>query len=303
MLPQFLKEGDMVAIVSPSGAIEPQLIDRCRARLESWGLRVKESAHSKGKYGSFSGTRAERLGDLQEAIDDQEVKAIVCSRGGYGLVQIVDGLDLSSFEVMPKWIVGFSDITALHSLCGAMGVASVHGIMAKHIGGLDENAEAVKKLKELLFGKLPTYEIPAHPLNRRGEVKGKLVGGNLALIQALRGTPYDLDVYSRDNVLFIEDVGERPYRIDRMMENLRLGGVLENLKGLVVGQFSDYEDDGAMMHTVEEGIAELVKDYDYPVIFNFPAGHVEDNRPLIMNANVELKVEEEKATVNFLCKQ
>lgn len=315
MLPPFLKPGDLVAILSPSGTVDSQFIDSAALQLSSWGLTVRVMPHAKSSFGSFAGTPEDRLSDLQAAISDPQVKAILCSRGGYGAIQIVDQLDISSFEVSPKWIIGFSDITVLHSLCTAVGVASVHGVMAKHIATLPSSVPAVKCLRDLLFGKLPSYSFSSDDcrvptlqgdlvnLNRPGSVKGRLVGGNLSLVYALRATPFDIDAYSRENILFIEDVSERPYQVDRMINNLRLSGVLENIKGLIVGQFSDYEEDGRMMRTVHQIIRDAVEEYDYPVLFNFPAGHVEDNRPLLMGANVELSVSRDDASVNFVCKQ
>lgn len=315
MLPPFLNPDDLVVILSPSGAIDPQLIDSACQTITSWGLRVRVMPHAKDTYGSFAGKMSDRLRDLQDAIDDKEVKAIFCARGGYGAIQIVDQIDISSFEVSPKWIIGFSDVTVLHSLCSAVEVASVHGAMAKHIGTSPADAPTVKMLRELLFGKLPSYKFSSDDclvptldgdkvnLNRNGEVKGRLVGGNLSLIYALRGTPYDLDIYNRKNILFIEDISERPYQVDRMINNLRLSGILENICGLIVGQFTDYEEDGRMMRTVHQIIRDAVEEFDYPVLFNFPAGHVDDNRPLLMGANVELSVSRDAAAVNFICKQ
>ncbi|MBO6005662.1 MAG: LD-carboxypeptidase [Paludibacteraceae bacterium] len=303
MLPPFLKAGDTVSIVSPSGAIDPQYIDGAVALLSQWGLKAKVMPHAKGKHGRYSGTAEERIADLQAAIDDPETQAVLCSRGGYGLVQIIDQIDIISFENKPKWIIGFSDITVLHNLCSSLDTASLHSIMAKHMTTLDADSEPVTTMRKTLFGDLPTYKLPAHKLNRAGSVDGRLIGGNLSLVNALRATTYDIDPYSTPSVLFLEDVGERPYKIDSMMNNLRLSGVLENIKGLVVGQFSDYEEDEAMGGTVYELIREMVDEYDYPVLFDFPAGHVERNLPLILGARVELEVKEDGAKLNFNCKQ
>lgn len=305
MLPPFLKEGDMVSLVAPAGAIDEQYVDGAIRTLQSWGLRVKESEHVRGRNGRYSGTEEERLKDLQQSMDDPETKAVLCVRGGYGLMKIVDGLNVENFEIRPKWIIGYSDVTVMHNLCGAISIGSLHGIMAKHLSTLPADAEAVRMLRDILFGKLPEYRIPSHPLNRRGEVKGRLTGGNLTLLSSLRSTPYDLNIYDGNSILFIEDVAEASYRIDRMIENLRLSGVLENLSGLIVGQFADCEEDDGMGCSIYEGIAKAVEEYDYPVCFGFPAGHVENNLPLIMHANTELIVGEEEKGVklNFNCKQ
>lgn len=303
MLPPFLKAGDTVSIVSPSGAIDPEYIDGAAAVLESWGLKVKIMSHAKGKCGRFAGTKEERAEDLQAAIDDPETKAVLCSRGGYGLVQIVDQIDITAFENNPKWLIGFSDITVLHNLCSTIDTASLHSIMAKHLTTLPADSEPVTALKKTLFGDLQTYKTEPNALNRTGDADGRLIGGNLSLIYALRGTMYDIDTFSEPAILFIEDVGEKPYQVDRMINNLRLSGVLENLKGLVVGQFSDYEEDESMGKTVYELIKEAVEEYDYPVAFGFPAGHVEKNMPLMIGARAELSVKEDGVTLNFNCKQ
>lgn len=304
MLPNFLTIGDKVSIVSPAGKIDGAYIDGAVERLKSWGLNVEVLPHAKGSYGNFSGTIDERASDLQKAIDDPETKAILCSRGGYGLVQIIDKIDITTFENNPKWIIGFSDVTALHNLCSTIDTASIHSVMAKHLTQLPEDAESIVRLKKLLFGTLPTYEVNTDKLNRSGSAEGKLIGGNLSLIYGLRGTMYDIDAFSTDCILFIEDVSERAYHIDRMMNNLRLSGILENIKGLIVGQFSEcIEDAEGMKASIFELIKQNVEEYDYPVIFNFPAGHVDANIPLIIGARTELTVEEDRSVVNFNCKQ
>ncbi len=303
MLPPFLKSGDKVSLVAPAGAIDPQYVDGAIQTLQSWGLKVKEGAHVRGRYGRFSGTAEERLMDLQQAMEDPETKAVLCVRGGYGLMQIVDGLNVEGFEIRPKWIIGYSDVTVLHNLCTAISISSLHGIMAKHLTTLSGDSDPVKNMKNILFGRLPEYVLPPHVLNRKGEVKGRLTGGNLTLLSSLRSTPYDLNTYDGNSILFIEDIGESSYRIDRMIENLRLSGVLENLSGLIVGQFAECEEDEGMCRSIYEGIAKAVEEYDYPVCFNFPAGHVENNLPLVMHANVELSIGEENVKVNFNCKQ
>lgn len=298
MTPPFLKPYDKVAIVSPSGNIDTKYIDGAVKVLTEWGLRPVVSESAKGEFGRFSGTVEERFNDLQNAIDDDEVKAIFCSRGGYGLVQIVDMLDLTSFEIHPKWIIGFSDITVLHSATSTIDVVSIHSIMAKHLTELPADALPVSMLKNILFGKtLPDVLIKPHPLNRAGKTEGVLVGGNLSVLYGLRGTHFDLDAYEK--ILFIEDIDEKPYHIDRMMQNLKMGGVLENLTGLVVGQFTDCTEDPLMGKTVYEIIAEAVSEYEYPVCFNFPSGHVDQNLPLLLGAEVTLTVNKNEVELKY----
>lgn len=297
MTPQFLQPNDQVRIVSPSGSINPDFIDGAKITLTSWGLEVTEGAFARTEFGRFAGTQEQRIADLQQALDDSSVKAILCSRGGYGLAQIIDKLDFSKFIVSPKWLIGFSDITILHNAITNLGVSSIHGIMAKHLTELPSDSDQVLHLKEMLFGELPTYTISGHPLNRQGKAEGKLIGGNLSVLMGLRGSKYDIPY--KDNVLFIEDIAEKPYHIDRMMQNLRFSGALSELAGLVVGQFSDCDEDPLMKQTIAEIIAGAVSDYDYPVCFNFPAGHVEYNLPLLMGSKSNLNVVGDSAKLQF----
>lgn len=296
MLPPFLKKNDKVAIVSPSGCIDSGSIDEAVKCLQTWDLQAIVGQYAKEKNGRFAGTVEQRTFDLQAALDDKEIKAIFCSRGGYGLIQIVDGLDFSYFELYPKWLIGFSDITVLHNVASAIDVASCHSSMAKLLAKYKEGNKELATLKELLFGELPQYTIENHPLNRQGRAKGLLTGGNLSVLYSLRGTHYEIDTYEK--ILFLEDIGEKPYHIDRMMHNLKIGGMLENLAGLIVGQFSDCEEDPLMGKSVYELIADAVSEYDYPVCFNFPAGHVEVNLPLVLGAEVKLQVND-KVQLNY----
>ena len=293
--PSFLKANDKVVILSPSGKIEAQWVEGLKAVLESYGLVVSVAQHTLCAKGRFAGTDNERIQDLQEAINDAQVKAIFCSRGGYGLARIIDKIDFSALKSAAKWIVGFSDITALHNALSRDGVASIHGIMAKHI---TLKAEGLDNLMTMLFGGNVAYEVPAHEFNKVGEAEGELIGGNLSVLYGLRGTPFDLDY--KGKILFIEDLGERLYHIDRMMQNLRLGGVFAQISGLVVGQFTDIDEDDSFSGGVYGVIRDAVKDYDIPVCFNFPAGHVDNNQPLKMGANYKLEVLKDKAILKCL---
>ncbi len=297
MKPSFLTYGDKIAIVSPAGNIDKKYIDGAVLRLTQWGLTPVVGEFATAQNGRFAGSPDERLADLQGAIDDKGVKAILCSRGGYGLIQILDSLDFTSFEIFPKWLIGFSDITLLHNAATAIDVASIHSTMARGLTELPEDDESVSLLHEMLFGKQINYQLPSHPLNREGKAHGILVGGNLSILSSVRGTHFDLDCYQK--ILFIEDIAEAPYRIERMMYNLKLGGVLENLTGLVVGQFTDYAEDPEMGKTVYEIIADAVADYDYPVCFNFPAGHTERNLPLMFGAEVTFSIGANEVELRF----
>ena len=292
-----LKTSDEIRIVSPAGNIAEEYIDGAKSLFQSWGLTVSEGQFARTAFGRFAGTKEQRATDLQQALDDPNVKAILCSRGGYGLMQIIDRLGFSTFLQQPKWIIGFSDITILHSILSSFNIPSIHGIMAKHLTEQSANDISTQYLKQLLFGDFPTYKLPPHPLNRKGKAQGKLIGGNLSVFMGLRGTAFDLQFESA--VLFIEDIGEQPYKIDRMMQNLRISGALEKLSGLIVGQFTDCNEDEQMKQTVYEIIAEAVSKYNYPVCFNFPAGHVDYNLPLIMGKEVNLQVSETEIIVKF----
>ena len=384
----------MIKIVSPSGAIDPEYIDRAAEVLREWGYEVSEAAHSRGKVGRFAASDDDRVADLADALADPAVDMVLCARGGYGLQRIIDRV-----PPIHKPIIGFSDITALHLLAARTGQPTIHAPMCKGIKdeGLRTQdkrlnstgdagvSPAVKKhytensetkvispsskespslagedacvsgqypssmLQRALAHEALHYELPAHPLNRAGKIKGTLIGGNLSVLYGLQGTEYGLDErlnginyigvvgsgcetagempaspadtcalghhpaplpppllsgeagefcsapgHSLSSpILFIEDVGERHYHIDRMMNNLRLSGVLANISGLIVGQFSDCEDDPSMGCTVYETIRHAVDPYHYPVVFNFPAGHVEENMPLYLNAPVEIDVRED----------
>ena len=291
-----------IKIVSPSGAIDPQYIDRATDVLRGWGYEVSEAAHARGKVGRFAASDEERVADIAEALTDPAVDMILCARGGYGLQRIIDRI-----PPIHKPIIGFSDITALHMLAAQTGQATIHAMMCKGISetkGLSPSSCVLHPssfLQQALAQEPLHYELPAHPLNRLGKTKGTLVGGNLSVLYGLQGTAYGLNERLRMKderggsplILFIEDVGERHYHIDRMMNNLRLSGVLANLSGLIVGQFNDCEDDPSMGCTVYETIRHAVEPYHYPVVFNFPAGHVEENMPLYLNAPVEIDVRED----------
>jgi muramoyltetrapeptide carboxypeptidase len=295
--PQALKKGDKIAIVSPAGIINPDYIIGASNRLREWGLEAIIGKNAQNVYGRFAGTCEERIADLQWAMDNSEIKAILCSRGGYGTVQIIDKINFSSFKKNPKWLIGFSDITILHAALSEMGIPSIHGIMAKHLTESNPNSISVQSLHDILFGNKPTYKIAPHQLNRKGCCDGILIGGNLSVLFSLRGTKYDIN--PKEKILFLEDLAEKPYHIDRMMRNLKTGDILENLSGLIIGQFTEIEEDKSMLKTVYEIILDAVADYDYPVCFNFPAGHTDENLPLILGAEIELKISDESAIIEW----
>lgn len=295
--PPFLKENDKVAIISPASKIDKMLLKGATSRLSSWKLCPYLEKNADGANGYYSGSIKERLSDLQHALDDKDVRAILCSRGGYGAVHLIDKLDFSKFKESPKWLIGFSDITALHCLIQSNGFASLHAPMAKQLTMEAEDDLCNNFLRSILMGSLPNYKIESHKLNHYGESKGSLRGGNMSVFYGLRGTPYDIP--AEGTILFIEDVGERPHAIERIMYNLKLSGILAKISGLIVGQFTEYNEDKELGKDLYGAIADMVKDYNYPVCFNFPVGHITDNRPLIEGATVELNVNKKGAELKF----
>ena len=285
--PAYLKKGDKIAIVCPAKKL-PKSIDVGIAILKDWGLEVITGKTVNGSYHQFSGTDAERTADLQQYLDDPSVKAIIAARGGYGTIRIIDQLDFSSFNEAPKWLIGFSDITILlsHALA-KLNVQSIHGQMPYTFE--DSTAEALESLRKTLFGEEVIYEYESSFASRDGVTEGILIGGNLSLLIAVEGSESGMDY--TDKILFLEDVGEHEYSIDRMMRLLKRAGKLANLKGLIIGAFNEIAEEKIPFgQTPEEIIWDLVKEYNYPVCFNFPTGHIDDNRALVLGKTVSLNV-------------
>lgn len=293
--PSYLQAGDKVALISPAGIISPEVINNAIDLLHSWDLIPLTGRHATSRYGYFAGTDQERLEDLQWALDADEIRAIFCTRGGYGCLRIVEKADYSTFQGNPKWLIGFSDITVLHTKMTALGIESMHAPMPKSYPTTDR--EALEHLKQFLFGSVSSYLIPPHPFNRKGIVRADLAGGNLSLLHCLRSSVVEYPL--EDTILFIEDIGENLYAIDRMMQSFKLTGRLKNLQGLIVGGFSGMkgEDFGKDAYEI---IQEAVEEYRYPVCFGFPAGHIPNNYPLILGASVELSVGENGSELIFL---
>jgi len=284
--PPALKPGDKIAICAPAGAIKPDIVEEALPVIRDQGWVPVVMPHALGKYGSYSGTPDERFSDMRMAFADEDVRAILCARGGYGLVHIIDRLDKLPIADDPKWVIGFSDISALHALMAKKGIVSLHSSMCAAIRrGIDDPDN--RDLFGILAGMRPAHIFESHPYDRQGIAMGTLRGGNVAVLAELISTPYD--ILQPDTVLFIEDVAEPIYKIERILHQLRLSGVLGKLKGLIVGQFTEYEPDDnyADMETM---IKDMVAPYNYPVAFNVPVGHVEHNIPLLESAKVTLKV-------------
>ena len=290
-LHKTMKNGK-IAIVSPAGAVEEKYIDGATTQLALWGFEAIVTPHARGQYGRYSATAQERINDLQWAINQEDIMAILCARGGYGAIQIVDKIDFSPLKKYPKYFIGFSDITVFHNVLTNLKIPSVHGIMAKHLTENAPNEMSVEMLHHILLGQKPLHRIPPHELNRNGTAKGILTGGNLSVLYGLRGTKYDIK--PRGKILFLEDLSEKPYHIDRMMTNLKLGGILENLSALIIGQFTDFEEDESMLKSIYDIIFDAVSDYNFPVCFNFPAGHVKNNLPLIFGEKYQFIINEKE---------
>lgn len=261
--------------------------------LREKGYRVELGKHVFSSHFQFSGTDDQRLSDLQEAFNDPYASAIICARGGYGTVRIIDSLDFTEFKRYPKWLVGYSDITALHLAIHNLGIASIHGTMPPFFFDKNgEESENLNSLMKLIIGKNTVYEFNSKAIQRKGKASGELIGGNLALLTSLIGSEYEINTDGK--ILFIEDIDEYRYHIDRMMFQLKFAGKLENLAGLVVGDFTAIKDnDDPFGQTVEEIIWSAVKDYDFPVGFGFKAGHGDINLALSFGAKWELNVLDE----------
>ena len=296
IIPPYLKKGDKVAITCPAKKLPAPMTDAV-ALLESWGLIVIIGETLTASYHQFAGDDDLRAKDMQRFIDDDEIKAIIAARGGYGTIRMIDKVDFSRFKTRPKWIVGFSDITVLHAhLYANFAAQTIHGQMPVNIP--DASKTSIQTLRKALFGEPISYTLPAHHLNRTGNATGVLVGGNLSLLIAVSGSASD---YSYDGkILFIEDVGEYLYAVDRMVRALDRAGKLKNLAGLIVGGFTEIKDNEIPFgQSVPEIVIEVVKNYAYPVCFDFPAGHIADNHSLILGKTLNLVVESDQVRAGY----
>ncbi len=295
--PDFLKKGDKIAIVSTARKIDMREIQDSVEIIKSWGLMPIIGSTIGLKYDQFAGSDQERLVDFQNMLDTPEIKAIWCARGGYGTVRIVDQIDFSRFVKYPKWVIGYSDITVLHSHIHNLDVATIHAAMPVdfHKG----TRVAIQAFKDCIFGKSSGYNISSSKKNIAGEAKGQLVGGNLSMLYSMCGSPSAIDTAGK--ILCIEDLDEYLYHIDRMLQNLKRNGYFENLAGLIVGGMTKMHDNNISFGKKPKRIIlDIVKDYNFPVAFKFPMGHLEDNRPLILGAEAFLKVTDTQTQLEYL---
>ncbi len=293
MRPNALQKGDKIAIIATAKAIEKADVEKTRIVFESWGLEVVYGSHLFDRHHQFAGTDAQRHQDLQWALDNPEIRAVICARGGYGTTRILDNIDFSSFAKNPKWVCGFSDITVLLSKITQLGVESLHGPMPIFFNlGLTE--PSIQYLRNAFFGKELKYELKSNSLNVTGNASGILTGGNLSMICNSIGTSSELNMEGK--ILFIEDLTEYLYHLDRMMVQLVRSGSMAKLKGLVVGHFSKMQDNPIPFgQSVEEIILEHSKDYGFPVIFDFPTGHEPENHTLVCGRNTKLYSDKERS--------
>ncbi|MDT0295220.1 LD-carboxypeptidase [Mesonia ostreae] len=295
-IPAKLTKHDQIAIVATARKVTLEELQPAISLLKSWGLTPVIGSSIGLQENQFAGNDEERAEDLQQQLDNPNIKAIWCAKGGYGTVRILDTLDFTAFKKNPKWIIGYSDVTALHSQVHKKGVASIHGPIAL---GIDQKSQEVRNfLKKTLFGEDIAYKMNAHVLNQKGEAEGELVGGNLSVLFSLIGSESDLDL--KGKILFLEDLDEYLYHIDRMMQNLKRNGWFDQISGLIIGGLNDMNDNAIPFgKTAKEIIAETAGEYDFPVAFNFPAGHIEDNQALILGRKVRLQVEAKESHVSY----
>ncbi|MEA1849981.1 LD-carboxypeptidase [Chryseobacterium sp. MHB01] len=297
--PKPLKKGDKIAIISPAGAVEPSQLEKGIEMIRNKGYELVFGEHlynSFSKGYNYAGTEKQRINDINWAFNDSEIAAIWASRGGYGCQHLLRSIHLKNFSENPKWYIGYSDNTVIQSYLLKKGFASIHGQTVK-TSSFGVTDESYRLIFDILEGKTPHYVLESHHFNKMGSCEGQLIGGNLALVYALLGTDYSFKFKNR--ILFIEDIGENFYALDRMMMSLELGGVFKKIKGLIIGGMTNMgneKENTAYNDSFDEFayqlISERVSKYDFPVVFAFPNGHIKDNRPLIIGGNVNLKVED-----------
>ncbi|MDR2801896.1 MAG: LD-carboxypeptidase [Prevotellaceae bacterium] len=296
--PPYLKKNDLVTIIAPAGKIAASLVANGAQLLQQWGLRVKTGKYIGEACMGFAGTDEQRCADLQAAVNDPEPAAVLCARGGYGCGRIVDNVDFSPWLKNPKWFIGYSDITVFHARLQQLGLQSIHGTMPKNFPENGSN-ESTESLRQALFGELTGYDIPAHPLNRQGSAKGVLRGGNLSLIVNVSSTLDDVDTTGA--ILFLEDIDEYLYSIDRMMNNLQRSGKLKRAAGVIVGDFVNSKPDDVLPgKTAYEVIDGYLNPLNIPVCYGFPAGHDEPNYSLYFGRELSLEVNDAGVKVKFL---
>ena len=299
--PPYLKAGDTVAIVAPSGILKNKTgeVQQAENLLKSWGLNVVVGKHVFSQDNHFAGTDDERYEDFQKAMDDPSISAIWCARGGYGTVRILDKLNFSMFRENPKWLIGYSDITALHNQFHNEGFETIHALMCTSLtDNLDNISESISTFKDAIFGEPLSYTLKGTDYNRVGTIKAPLVGGNLTMLHTMLGSKTSIDTSGK--ILFIEEIGEYKYHIDRMLQSLKRAGYFDNCAGVLVGDMSKMRKNTTLWGTsIEQLILDALADYNFPIAFNMPAGHEKDNRAMIFGRTIDMTVEKDKTVVVF----
>ncbi|MEW7289210.1 S66 peptidase family protein [Aquimarina sp. 2304DJ70-9] len=297
LTPDFIREGDKIAIVSTARKIDIKEIEDAMYILKQWNLVPVVGSTIGIESNQFAGTDEDRRSDFQKMLDDKEIKAIWCARGGYGTVRIIDDIDFSNFRTHPKWIIGYSDITVLHSHLHNLGICSLHAPMPIDIH--KGTKESIDIVRDITFGKNIEYKIPSSKKNILGDCRGQLVGGNLSMLYSLCGSSSSLDTTGK--ILCIEDLDEYLYHIDRMLQNLKRNGYFDNLSGLIVGGMTKMHDNNIPFgKKPKQIILDIVQEYGFPVAFKFPMGHIEDNRALIFGAKASLKVTKDEVKLVYV---
>lgn len=298
--PPYLLKGDTIAIVAPAGILKNKqsVIEKAKKLVESWGLKVVIGKNTFNQNNHFAGTDEERACDFQKALDDKNIKAIWAARGGYGSVRILDKLDYTEFLKNPKWIIGYSDITAFHNHIHNMGIETLHAMMGTSMSDEPKDIpKTIKTFKKALFGEKLSYKIQSSKFNKKGKVEGQLVGGNISILASMLGSKSEISTDGK--ILFIEEIGEYKYSIDRMLQSLKRAGYFDNVKGIIVGDMTSIKKNTTSWgSSIEQLILEVVPD-NIPILFHFPAGHEPDNRALIMGRTVELTISDKNSCVTF----
>jgi len=294
--PEFLQKGDTIGILATARKVDLVSLQPAIKLLESWGLHVEIGKTIGKEENQLAGPDWLRATDFQDMLDNPKIKAIWAAKGGYGTVRIIDRIDFTQFKKKPKWIAGFSDMTVLHSHINQMNIETIHSFMALNAG--TAQPQVLESFRKALFGEKLEYHIPTHPFNKKGTAKGELVGGNLSVLYSVMGSKSEIDY--KDKILFIEDLDEYLYHIDRMMMNLKRNGYFDGLKAVIVGGMSSMNDNEIPWgKDALEIIQDVLKDYKFPIIYNFPAGHIKDNRALILGKTVSITVNDKEAVVKF----
>jgi len=294
--PEFLQKGDTIGISATARKIDLATLQPAIKLLESWGLHVVLGKTIGKEDHQQAGPDWLRATDFQEMLDNPKIKAIWGAKGGYGTVRIIDRIDFTKFKQKPKWVVGFSDMTVLHSHLNNMGIETMHAMMA--VSAEKTGSETIESFRKALFGEKLAYTIPSHHFNKNGSAKGELVGGNLSVLYSIVGSKSEIDF--KGKILFIEDLDEYLYHIDRMMMNLKRNGYFDGLKAVIVGGMTSMNDNEIPWgKDALEIIQDVLKDYKFPIIYNFPAGHLKDNRTLILGKTVSIDVTDTESVVKF----